>query len=298
MELSWLEDFLSLASSGNFSISAAQRNMTQSAFSKRIKALENWIGADLIDRRTFPAELTPAGQEFREVAQTTLNLIHVQRNHFRSSFHSKKVDLRILCAITLALRFTPRWILDLQSKVGKFSTSLKTQNFYTMVQSLNDRETDFVLQYSHPTLPSLYQKTNIQSLVLTNEALIPVSTVVDGRLVFNLDEMPIENIPLLRYSKNGFLARAEDIILKRNGVPEESTIRVIESPISEVLKKFALLGEGVTWLPASCIESELKSGELRVAGGESWQEVLEVRLYMLKDSDNRLATLIWNHLSG
>ncbi|HXQ40880.1 MAG TPA: LysR family transcriptional regulator, partial [Candidatus Udaeobacter sp.] len=50
MELKWLEDFLSLAETRNFSRSAELRFTTQPAFSRRIKALEEWVGATLFDR--------------------------------------------------------------------------------------------------------------------------------------------------------------------------------------------------------------------------------------------------------
>ena len=40
MNLSWLDDFLTLAAVGNFSRAAAERHMTQPAFSRRIMALE------------------------------------------------------------------------------------------------------------------------------------------------------------------------------------------------------------------------------------------------------------------
>ena len=50
MESKWLEDFVSLAETGSFSRSAALRHVTQPAFSRRIRSLEAWLGADLIDR--------------------------------------------------------------------------------------------------------------------------------------------------------------------------------------------------------------------------------------------------------
>src|SRR3546814_7081942 len=56
MELKWLEDFVSLANTGNFSRSAEERNVTQPAFSRRIKALELWLGAPLVDRSTYRSE--------------------------------------------------------------------------------------------------------------------------------------------------------------------------------------------------------------------------------------------------
>ena len=50
METKWLEDFISLAETHNFSRSAALRHVTQPAFSRRIQSLENWLGIDLVDR--------------------------------------------------------------------------------------------------------------------------------------------------------------------------------------------------------------------------------------------------------
>src|SRR5574337_230523 len=68
MELKWLEDFLSLAETGSFSRSAEQRHVTQPAFSRRIRALESWLGVALIDRSTYPTTLTPAGEAFKSSA--------------------------------------------------------------------------------------------------------------------------------------------------------------------------------------------------------------------------------------
>jgi len=69
MELKWLEDFVSLARTGSFSRSAEERHVTQSAFSRRIQALEIWLGVSLIDRSTYPTTLTAAGRAFRETAE-------------------------------------------------------------------------------------------------------------------------------------------------------------------------------------------------------------------------------------
>lgn len=57
MDLKHLEDFVSLCDTRSFSRSAAARNVTQSAFSRRIQALETWLGAALIDRSTYPTSL-------------------------------------------------------------------------------------------------------------------------------------------------------------------------------------------------------------------------------------------------
>ena len=50
MDFKWLEDFLVLAETHSFSRSAELRGVTQSAFSRRIRALEEWLGTDLLSR--------------------------------------------------------------------------------------------------------------------------------------------------------------------------------------------------------------------------------------------------------
>ena len=61
MELRWLQDFLMVAETGNFTRAAERRNTSQAAFSRRIKSLEAWLGFDLIDRSVYPTQLTAAG---------------------------------------------------------------------------------------------------------------------------------------------------------------------------------------------------------------------------------------------
>ena len=53
---------------GNFSKSATLRHTTQSAFSRRIRSLEDWVGTELFDRSAYPIKLTAPGRVFREVA--------------------------------------------------------------------------------------------------------------------------------------------------------------------------------------------------------------------------------------
>ena len=72
MNFTWLEDFLALAATGNFSRAAQDRHVTQPAFSRRVRALEEWLGVDLFDRSGQPARLTPAGVWFEDMARELL----------------------------------------------------------------------------------------------------------------------------------------------------------------------------------------------------------------------------------
>ena len=86
MDNKWLEDFLSVARTGSFSRSAAERHITQPAFSRRIKSLEQWVGTPLIDRSTYPTRLTPAGERFRDAVQLSLATLLEVRHDLRAGY--------------------------------------------------------------------------------------------------------------------------------------------------------------------------------------------------------------------
>jgi DNA-binding transcriptional LysR family regulator len=73
MQLKWFEDFLALAQTRSFSRAAELRHVTHPAFGRRIKALEEWSGATLIERGCSPINLTPAGERLLDDA---INLVH------------------------------------------------------------------------------------------------------------------------------------------------------------------------------------------------------------------------------
>ena len=68
MEINWLHDFIAVAATRSFSRAAEQRNSSQPALSRRIKALELWAGAALFERTTHAVSLTAAGEAFRLTA--------------------------------------------------------------------------------------------------------------------------------------------------------------------------------------------------------------------------------------
>lgn len=67
IETKWLYDFLTLEACRHFSQAAKERNISQPAFSRRIKALEAAIGVVLFDRTSTPLQLTEGGKLFHPV---------------------------------------------------------------------------------------------------------------------------------------------------------------------------------------------------------------------------------------
>uniref|UniRef100_UPI003F6D2688 LysR family transcriptional regulator n=1 Tax=Marivita sp. TaxID=2003365 RepID=UPI003F6D2688 len=55
MRIDWIEDLVALLDSGGVADAARLRNITQPAFSRRIKVLEEVLGIEVIDRSVKPS---------------------------------------------------------------------------------------------------------------------------------------------------------------------------------------------------------------------------------------------------
>jgi DNA-binding transcriptional LysR family regulator len=116
MELIWLEDFVALAETGNFSRAAENRHVTQPAFSRRVRALEDWVGAPLFDRATPGVTLTAAGQQFRTGADELIRRINQLRRESREAGGMEAATLRFAATHALSFTFFPQWMRELESR--------------------------------------------------------------------------------------------------------------------------------------------------------------------------------------
>ncbi|HEY0185801.1 MAG TPA: LysR family transcriptional regulator [Rhodopila sp.] len=150
MELKWLEGSVTLAETSRFSRVAERRNVTQPAFSRRIKQLEAWLGATLISRATMPAELTPAGRNFLPVVQEAIRTFHAARKTLRPAAEAGMV--RFAALHTLTVTFFPDWL----RRLGEDMPDLRTSPIpdrggnKANLAALTDDEADYFLTYVHP----------------------------------------------------------------------------------------------------------------------------------------------------
>ena len=75
LELRHLKTLLALKESGTISRAAQLLNVTQSALSHQVKALEEQYQASLFERKTNPVAFTAAGQRLLELAQQVLPMV-------------------------------------------------------------------------------------------------------------------------------------------------------------------------------------------------------------------------------
>nr|WP_276316545.1 LysR substrate-binding domain-containing protein [Halomonas flagellata] len=271
-----MEDFVALANTRSFSASARQRHVTQPAFSRRIRALEQAVGVTLVDRSTTPVDLTSEGQLFLVTARNLVEQLNESLGHLRGlSIANEALD--IVAAHSLALSFYPQWISRLQQGLGELPTRLVAMNVGEAIHVLREGNCDLMLAYYDPYASMQLDAEVFPSFSIGQVKMIPVCLPNElGRPRWPLEGR--DPIPYLSYTQGAFLGRSVRMLLKND--PLRMRLRTVyETAMAEGLKGMVLQGVGLAWIPDFCIREELTSGRLVRAGGEKWDVPLEIRLY-------------------
>lgn len=79
LRVAWLETFVSVARLRNRSEVAKEIGISQSAVSKHIQSVENWMGVRLVDPESLPAILTKDGEAFAVLAKSIIESLSEAR---------------------------------------------------------------------------------------------------------------------------------------------------------------------------------------------------------------------------
>lgn len=276
LETKWLEDLLALAQTRSFSASARQRHVTQPAFSRRIRALEQALGTTLIDRSTTPVDLTSEGHLFVITARNVVEQLNESLGHLRGLSIAQEA-LDIVAAHSLALSFYPPWISRLQEGLGQLPTRLVAMNVGEAIHVLREGKCDLMLAYYDPYASMQLDAKVFPSFSIGQVKMLPVCLPDDqGRPIFSLSGDG--EIPYLSYTQGAFLGRSVRMLLKND--PLSLRLRTVyETAMAEGLKGMVMQGMGLAWLPDFCIRNELRNGRLVPAGEPRHDVPLEIRLY-------------------
>ncbi|WP_134679824.1 LysR family transcriptional regulator [Paracoccus ravus] len=284
MDFKWLEDFLTLAETRSFSRSAELRSVTQSAFSRRIRALEEWIGTDLLSRDSYPVSLTPEGVLFRETAEEAVRMLNARRAEFRDQSRARGGEISFLSLHSLSVTFLPGWLMRLKSAAGQMTSRVKPENFDRCIEALSEGGYDFFLTYAHPGVNIALDPERYPHLVVGKDSLVAVVRPGWPR------EWLSEGMPLLQYSRGSFLNQMTRIAQGQPGAPKVYVAHIDEASMAEAMKSMAIAGHGVVWLPRLLVEPEIAAGRLEVVAPEL---PMQIRLYRNPLRGRGLTGRVW-----
>lgn len=293
MEMKWLEDLIALAHSGSFSAAAVDRHVTQPALSRRIRALEQWVGAPLFNRAVYPVQLTPYGQEFVGLARETVASMTAMRSDLRQASGVDGRQVRVLTLHTLATRTVPELISPMMLADPGLAVEVvpSVQGVESHFDALDGGGVQVLVGYSQLRLQA--RGKEYYRRIVAHDALIPVASSVfadsDGRC----DLQRSREVPLLGYSPFTFSAALLERLFAQIGT---RLVLRAESPLAETLKALCLQHLGVAWLPRSSVADEIKAGLLRIVGAEGFHVPVEVCAWRRLDLTHRRAVLLFEAL--
>lgn len=300
MDILWLKDFEALVAQKNFSRAAEERNVSQPAFSRRIRALEEHIGVKLINRQTLPLSLTPAGDVFLPQARLILRTYEDALERCQTIDAAGDNVIRFATSQSLYMTHYKTHIAPLVDQGGLDidlnSTSWAADQFVTALQQ---RYCDVILTYWHPSMAFLapLEASKCDHITLTTDEFIPVSkTGPDGPL-FRLEKGQNQPVSLLSYGAASALSAVVEDTLTRNAAAPNLLV-VNRNALAISVKAMILEGFGMGWLPRALCREELAEGRLAMVGDPSTTSPLEIRLY--RDRQNTKPTLqkLWDQMQA
>ncbi|ATG75715.1 LysR family transcriptional regulator [Zobellella denitrificans] len=292
MESKWLHDFVALAEQGNFSKAAEARFVTQPAFSRRIRSLENWLGVPLVHRDRHPLVLTEAGEIFLEQARQLLAQIYGLRGQLRQTLHEHQ-SLSFMAQPSLAVTFFPGWIHRLRPLLGDSLIRLNTGHYHDAIEQFMAGSVDFLLCFAGGQPSPALHRPEVERLVVGRDRLVLVSAVdADGAPLHPLS--PDVPLRLLLYPRDSFLGA----LIQRECLPalsEQPCRPVCENALGEGLKALALQGDGASFLPAGLVGEELARGQL-VELPLPVRVRLDIELCRLTPPRSEQAELCWQQI--
>jgi DNA-binding transcriptional LysR family regulator len=294
MDLNWLRDFECLARSQNFTRAADERNITQSAFSRRIKALESWVGMPLVNRATYPVQLTEAGQQFLPIAKAAISQLAEARQTLRDSDRGEHRFTRFSVLHTISVHYLAHRIDAFQADMPDLRTRVISDSLSTCCELLMEGAVDIMLCYAHSSVSPTIDETAFASKELMIDQLVPVATAQSVRdHGWALDDPAQDAIPYLAYEHSSFLGMVVDHTIGRKRFTAET---VYVDGLVEAVKRRLMAGSGFAWMPETAIQQELASGQVVPVGGDAWRTPLSIVAYANPSQFDRSTGLLWDAL--
>jgi DNA-binding transcriptional LysR family regulator len=291
MDINWLEDFLALVEKGGFSKAAESRAVSQSSFSRRIQALEAWVGAPLFDRDTHTIRLTRAGERFALSAEEIVRNLKLGREAALAAANASSNTLRFASTHALSLTFFPSFLRNMEYESFQSAVIELTANSMMACEKLMiDGGANFLLCHHHEAAHVRLEQ-GFRSLAVGSDTLIPVARP-------DVLEAACENpLPRLAFTKESGMGRIIKAALEKRG-RSIATTPVFASHLASVLTAMALDGRGIAWLPLSLIGDHLETGRLVRTEADQVGIEIEIRLWRPRARQSPVAEEFWQKVKN
>lgn len=299
MELDWLEDFTALAATQSFSRAAEMRHITQPAFSRRIRLLENWVGAPLFQRLPRRILLTPAGEQFRTPAEGILRDLRHARSEALDAAGRMQTVLAIAATHALSFTFFPHWARTKAPVAQLGALNLLSDSMEACEDMMLRGEASFLLCHRHRDTEGRLSARQFRFLRVGEDVLVPLCAPdATGQPRWRLSaEGDAPSVPYLAYAAPSGLGRILAADWHRRGLAFNLE-PAMTARLAAALLTMAEDGRGMAWLPLSLAEDSLARGTLVRAGEGLFDTPVDIVLYRPAARLGQAAERFWAGLRG
>ncbi|MEP2919194.1 LysR family transcriptional regulator [Sulfitobacter sp.] len=208
MDTRQLETLLAIEQHGGFAAAAQVVNLTASAVSQQITALEAEIGAELFDRSRRPPMLTAKGIEMVRSARSILNIV----SETKASVTAGRVrgTMAFGSLRTFSNTVVPTALAALRTRYPELNFRLRVGKSEELMNNVASGQLDAALVADHVTVPGTLRWTPV-----IEEPLVVLTPTGCGDM--SLEDL-VRNVHFIRYRTQVPLARQIDTEMAKLGV--------------------------------------------------------------------------------
>ena len=249
-------DLLALIKAESVSLAAHSRNSSQSAYSRRLQALEHQVGSELVDRSRRPSGPTYQLKSMEVELEAAL----VGLNRLNDAFAIKSTEpLRIAALHSISANVLPQALAALGDALAARDMRLRSANLEACFQMLMTEEVIATFFYQTENRRLAAPKDLVHRVNLGTDVFIPVASP---------DYLPVlreridqgKALPMICFPSDtlfGDLTRST--LLPQ--ISHNASLKIL-SGLTQTVTKCIERGLGVGWLPRSSAAEPMELGSL------------------------------------
>lgn len=290
MRLEWIDDILAVLDCGSLAQAAEKRGITQSAFTRRVRTIEDSIGTTLFDRRRKPVTLMPGVQTLEPEMRELSARLHKLGHMLKTTSSRRGKPLTFVCQHALTTTISPR-IVRAVTRDGELSVRVHSGNQDDCLMQLLSKEVDLAIMYALPQEPETEISRAFETVDLGEDCLIPVCAPSLR------DKASCAAIPIIAYPADVFLGQVFTQMIGPRLPIGAATLPIAETALTLAMMQLALSEIGIAWLPLSLVSRSLSRGDLIRIDDMLPAQTLDIKMVRLRATQTERRETIWQHLA-
>ena len=253
MDFDQLETFLEVARLSSFSRAAERRFRTQPAISSQIRALEEEVGAKLLDRSGGKVAVTGPGKVFQKYAEDVLEQRRVMLVTLAEMHRVPRGELVVSANEGTCLHILPEVFAEFKRQYPRVAVSVKRLEHNKILEAIIENSCDFgVVSMPVPDKRLTVVPIHRDDLIV----IAPPHHPLAGQARATVAE--VVEYPLLLPKAGRTRDALEALFYERRLKPRIS----MELDSSELLKRFVAADVGIGFIPRSNVAEDLQANAL------------------------------------